>query len=62
MSKWISVGDKMPRNGQTVLFLSHGDIHVGYVFGPGIWMDAFAEESIVVVTHWMPLPAPPEEE
>ena len=46
MAEWISVKDKMPEDGKEVLF------------SDGISMIAYAQD----VTHWMPLPEPPEEE
>lgn len=64
---WISVKDRLPDVGETVLFTginSYGNrfrTQKGY-FNGGVWIS----DSIVLVkdaiTHWMPIPEPPKEE
>lgn len=71
--KWISVGDRLPVDVKPVLAyygFRNGDgvdprtrltgplSYFGYVPNPH-WQH---ESTGVVVTHWMPLPEPPEEE
>ena len=62
MSEWVSVKNKMPLQGQDVLFVS--DMAIGILKG---WHDLenkrwFTSDEIYYdneVTHWMPLPEPP---
>ena len=53
--EWVSVKDRMPKPFTTVLaHYTNGRIHtVGYI-------DRFLTRG--TVTHWMPLPTPPESE
>jgi len=65
---WISVKDEMPMQIETVLFIGkncHGDwfrAKRGYFDGT-FWHsdDSGTVYSTTPVTHWMPLPEPPEE-
>lgn len=65
--KWINVNDKLPSDCDLVLF------RLGKLLAPktekGIWLDgvkSFETEysceffTVDEVTHWMPLPNPPE--
>lgn len=64
MKKWISVKEKLPEPGKEVLVLA-GDVEyplydIAYR-GPGRnhkWMVYGGTEA--KITHWMPLPEPPE--
>lgn len=61
MSEWISVKERLPERRRRVLcWLSYPDIEEIIVenqyYGNGMW----TVES-EAVTHWMPLPEPPEE-
>ena len=72
MSKWISVKDRLPQDDwsprhenltEEVLIANTCSISIGfYDRSDGIWyVDEPAEkEWIDKITHWMPLPAPPE--
>ena len=75
MSKWISVKDRLPEEGQDVLVWYHGSYDVAYLqkvkpvkLQPPQFNNVemfewcFDDFEDVDVTHWMPLPAPPEEE
>ncbi|HCR0825545.1 TPA: DUF551 domain-containing protein [Klebsiella aerogenes] len=65
---WIPVSERMPEDEQEVLtinrmghrFVSFFDKHSGLFFD---WLDAPVACNIehVLVTHWMPLPAAPQE-
>lgn len=57
---WISVKDRLPEPTVEVLAFHSPDrvIDFSWVYGDGSW--AF-ERSRGLVTHWMPLPAPPRE-
>ena len=56
--KWIKVTDRLPED-ETVLFCTN----MGYVsqaFYDGAWIETFIGMEYTNVTHWMPLPEPPE--
>lgn len=70
MSEWISVNDRLPENEKEVLTyygFNRGDGDLGmrfcgvltyYAFDPSPhWQH---ESTGLTVTHWMPLPNPPE--
>lgn len=72
---WISVKDRLPKSmaNKVLVWLEHEDL-VGYIGfghyekykGQEIWYDLEHNEAFLirgyVVTHWMPLPEPPEED
>ena len=67
MPKWISVEDKRPKRGEYVLFLYAKDaqnpvLHAKnpMVVGRYEYGMYLANGCAVKVTHWMPLPEPPE--
>lgn len=56
-NQWISVEDRLPELGIWVLtFDGASGIWIGYCFD-GVWI---IQGAISTVTHWMPLPEPPE--
>lgn len=64
-NEWISVDEKLPENGQVVLFYQKdGFIYCAEYFAgnalmsPGWFIDNDSWDA-KEVTHWMPLPAPP---
>lgn len=71
MSEWISVKDKLPEPYTSVL--RHPSCEIGYGSEYTAYYDAVDNkfhvdcedsfttwESVVLVTHWMPLPEPPK--
>ena len=60
--KWISVKDRLPNGGHNVLFCTfYGNVFEGIKTARG-WL-GFRWNAIYrdgEVTHWMPLPEPPE--
>lgn len=67
--RWIPVSEKLPESEITVITLNtyHPLAPVGPAqYSDGIWLDLevvdrdSAYEELPCVTHWMPLPAPPE--
>jgi len=70
MSEWISVADKLPKAGTRCLSWRNDAEDKGTYYavttsyGPGRfgWCYAISEiKAGVEVTHWMPLPDPPED-
>ena len=73
---WISVKERLPddeKDGETVLAIVSGKPHknitlchalmtAGYFPGEGWVVNEYPEWENPTITHWMPLPEPPEEE
>lgn len=61
MSKWINVKDRMPECQACVLvfFDKDSEVEIGY-WRPGKCRWELMTGGIEEVTHWMPLPEPPE--
>ena len=60
MSKWISVEDRLPPNQQEVLVYTVSQKGIGNI-DKGYWsIDRFIHRGRAKVTHWMPLPEPPD--
>ena len=57
-SEWISVDDRYPDNRADVLIYA-GYTEVGFLGNDGHWWDDMGEYKITKVSHWMPLPEPP---
>ncbi len=72
VSDWVSVNDELPKIDETVLMAHfHRDVFVwissGERQGNNIWGcdwddDEFLATHYHTVTHWMPLPEPPNSE
>ena len=64
--KWISVKDTLPEPGTDVLTyvqVADDESRIGAAhFDRGVWWDAIFNVACEAVTHWMPLPKPPNEE
>lgn len=64
-NSWISVKDRLPEKYKFVLCHKDGKTRIGYYIGAEYakGVAAFADQSHAHsfgVTHWMPLPEPPE--
>jgi Protein of unknown function (DUF551) len=78
MSEWISVKDRLPEDGQDILYVVRDRGSEPYVMrgsrayeaGTGYWWcdedgefdESGNEPGFSTVTHWMPLPEPPKEQ
>ena len=67
MSKWISVKDKMPEPSRYVACIAKRNPFSRFMpmvarIEKNGWANPITEQYISEVTHWMPLPEPPEED
>ena len=65
--QWISVEKRLPEPFVSVLVYMPGErplptVHEGYIATDGKWYAHFFSRDPGEVTHWMPLPEPPEVE
>ena len=70
MSEWISVKDRLPETDEMVLVIASGKPKKNITldrayelaeYDPEGWiLDMWPEWMGAVITHWMPLPEPPE--
>ena len=64
-SEWVSVEERLPEVGKTVLTLDkYGHIHDRYMYKCADGVALFTAEYLVTskdITHWMNLPEPPKE-
>lgn len=66
MTDWISVKDRLPEIGSTILVYGGGDIHIGRrvpneeLSRNGVILMASTDGG-TLVSHWMPLPNDPED-
>lgn len=61
--QWISVEDRMPNKYKLVIITDGEHVEEGYINNYGIWSFGNGlrwETSLKAVTHWMPLPEPPD--
>jgi hypothetical protein len=57
--QWISVKERLPKSGDTVLvYYRRGEYRGTYIlrYIGGLWL---IFDPLIEVTHWMPLPEPP---
>jgi len=63
MSKWISVKDKLPKEGNEILIFNiiyYKPISIGYLKNNNFFDLIDSTMTPIKVTHWMPLPEPTE--
>ena len=64
MSEWISVEDRLPKTRRAVLvWVPHNECYYLANFEAGEWTSWQGNRHLWwcdVLTHWMPLPNPPE--
>ena len=61
---WISVKERLPAwLEQVLIYAKYFDIlEIAYRDEDGKWRYVYDDTEVPVVTHWMPLPMPPEAE
>lgn len=63
MGEWIKCSERMPEEGEDVIVTDGRVVEVMWVDEIGLWY-ATSPYSVACgdwITHWMPLPAPPEQ-
>ena len=66
VQEWISVKDKIPEAGRYVVCIAKRNPFSRFMpmvarIEKNGWVNPITEQYISVVTHWMPMPKPPEE-
>lgn len=63
MSEWIKCREKMPDEGQECIVQTHSGLRyvAFYESHSGLFFDVDFSVEYISVTHWMPLPSPPED-
>lgn len=64
-NEWVSVEERLPKKLENVLVCAywheHWGVYMGWNSGHGWYVSCgFAQRNDVLVSHWMPLPAPPD--
>lgn len=59
-NEWVRVEERLPAPKQNVLAYSHKSGIAEADYADGVWMQYRWSAVMDGVTHWMPLPAPPE--
>ena len=65
VQEWISVDDRLPEPFVSVLVHMPGEepfptVHEGFISNDGFWQSAIFRREPGEVTHWQPMPQPPE--
>jgi hypothetical protein len=68
MSEWIAASERLPEPGSKVLVWAAGDVPTCYTAHHGYLVEWFVNTDYsstghrYTITHWKPLPKPPNEE
>lgn len=58
---WVSVKDRLPEDTKQKIVFHKRGVSFAYFSGNYWWSSIGGRHSLDTVTHWMPLPEPPEE-
>ena len=61
LPKWISVEERLPEEETSVLICGWGYVDIGWIIDGGWRSEYINDYSADEITHWMPLPEPPDE-
>ena len=61
-SRWIPVTERLPEEDEEVLVVAVNDFNKDDRWAAIDWLYCGTWQQHSIVTHWMPLPAPPKEE
>ena len=61
VSGWVSVKDRLPDDTKQKIVFHKRGVSFAYFSGNYWWSSIGGRHSLDTVTHWMPLPEPPEE-
>lgn len=61
-NEWISVEDRLPEFDERVFVTDGFYVGEGYINPSAQWFRSNGFQRLSDITHWMPLPAPPEKE
>jgi len=59
--QWISVKDRLPENDNEVLIVASGEVTTAFYEAGDFGWSYGTTGYETTITHWMPLPKPPEE-
>lgn len=62
--RWIPVTERLPEDGQAILAVQSWDGKARIVpanYDRGLWYDCIFDCPAEHITHWMPVPEPPED-
>ena len=67
VQEWVSVEDRLPEPFVSVLVQMPGEepfptVREGFISNDGVWQSAMFRREPGEVTHWQPMPQPPEGE
>ena len=63
MPRWIPVTDRLPAEDEKVVVYTEEGTHVAAVDEDGVWYPSHGDGWMFpIVSHWMPLPAPPSDD